>query len=90
MLLDAPKATLAKVDNLLLGREPNFTGKESRSLKTFSYTEAAKQLNMSRKTLYKLIKLGQLNAIPCSGRKRISKVALDAYVETYVCAGESR
>ena len=81
LLLDAPDEKLAKIDDILLGRK-SADPKTARmtNLKTFSVTEAAKQLNLCRKSVYKLIKSGLLKTIPFGNRFRIANNAIEDYL----------
>ena len=69
-LLAANPQTLAKVDAVLDGRDGK-TGKADADLRLLTYTEAAKRLNLSRPTVYRLVRLGRLQAVPLDGTSRI-------------------
>lgn len=69
-LLAANPQTLAKVDAVLDGTD----GKAVRlddDLRLVTYTEAAKRLNLSRPTVYRLAKLGRLELVTLNGVNRI-------------------
>ena len=69
-LLAANPQTLAKVDAILNGTDgkPN---KEDTDVRLCTFTEAAKRLNLSRPTVYRLVKLGRLEVVPLDGVNRI-------------------
>ena len=50
------------------GRKP---GKVDDDLRLVTYTEAAKRLNLSRPTVYRLAKAGRLDVVPLDGVNRI-------------------
>ena len=70
-LLTAPPATLARVDAVLEGKDGGTTAKADEDVRLVTITEAAKRLCLSRPTVYRLIKLGRLDAVPLDGVKRI-------------------
>lgn len=80
LLLDAPKDQLRVIDNILLGRNLPTQTSPQRSMKTFSISEAAKKLNLCRKSVYKLIRTGELKTIPFGNRVRISDFAIEDYI----------
>ena len=68
-LATASPAVLAAVDAALAGRAtPRLVNKECRLV---TYTEAAQLLNLSRQTVYKLVKQGRLETVPINGARRI-------------------
>ena len=69
-LLAASPATLAKVDAVLNGTDKG-TEKAVADVRLCTYTEAAKRLNLSRPTIYRLVKAGQLETVPLDGTNRI-------------------
>ena len=69
-LLAANPATLAKVDAVLNGADGK-PGKVDDDLRLVTYTEAAKPLNLSRPTVYRLAKAGRLDVVPLDGVNRI-------------------
>ena len=62
--------TLAAIDAVLNGTaaKPN---KEDADVRLVTYTEAAKRLNLSRPTVYRLVKLGRLEVVPLDGVNRV-------------------
>lgn len=69
-LLAANPATLAKVDAVLNGTDGK-PGRGDDDCRLVTYTEAAKRLNLSRVTVYRLVKLGRLDVVPLDGVNRI-------------------
>ncbi len=69
-LLAANPQTLAKVDAVLNGTD-GMPGKADADVRLVTYTEAAKRLNISRPTVYRLVKLGRLEVVPLDGVNRI-------------------
>ena len=69
-LLAANPSTLAKVDAVLNGMDGR-TAKADDDCRLVTYTEAAKRLNISRPTVYRLVKLGRLEIVPLDGVNRI-------------------
>ena len=69
-LLTANAATLAKVDAVLNGTDGK-PGKADDDCRLVTYTEAAKRLNLSRPTVYRLAKAGRLEIVPLDGVSRI-------------------
>ena len=68
-LLGANPATLAKIDAVLSGTDGEAAKADDLRLVTF--TEAARRLNISRVTVYRLVKLGRLETVPLDGVNRI-------------------
>ena len=69
-LMTANPATLAKVDAVLIGTD----GKAARAdedCRLITFTEAARRLNLSRPTVYRLARLGRLEIVPLDGVNRI-------------------
>ena len=69
-LLAANQQTLAKVDAVLDGTDGR-AAKADADCRLVTYTEAAKRLNISRPTVYRLVKLGRLEIVPLDGVNRI-------------------
>ena len=69
-LLAASPATLAAVDAVLTGTDGK-PGKADDDCRLVTYTEAAKRLNLSRPTVYRLAKAGRLEIVPLDGVSRI-------------------
>ena len=69
-LLSANPQTLAAIDAVLNGTtdKPN---REDADVRLVTYTEAAKRLNLSRPTVYRLVKLGRLEVVPLDGVNRV-------------------
>ena len=66
----ANSATLAKVDAVLNGMDGK-TSKADADCRLVTYTEAAKRLNLSRPTVYRLARAGRLDVVPLDGVNRI-------------------
>lgn len=62
--------TLAKVDAVLNGTDDKPV-KADVDARLITYTEAARRLNLSRPTIYRLVKLGRLEVVPLDGVNRI-------------------
>ena len=69
-LLAANPATLAKVDAVLNGTDGR-AAKADDDCRLVTYTEAAKRLNLSRPTIYRLAKAQRLEVVPLDGVNRI-------------------
>lgn len=69
-LLAANPQTLAKVDAVLNGTDGK-QGKVDDDCRLVTYTEAAKRLNLSRPTVYRLARAGRLEVVPLDGVNRI-------------------
>ena len=69
-LLAATPLTLAKVDAVLNGADGKPV-KADDDCRLVTYTEAAKRLNLSRPTVYRLAKTGRLDVVPLDGVNRI-------------------
>ena len=69
-LLAANPATLAKVDAVLDGTDGK-PDKADADCRLITFTEAAKRLNISRPTVYRLAKAGRLEIVPLDGVNRI-------------------
>ena len=69
-LLTANPATLAKIDAVLSGTDGG-AAKADDDLRLVTFTEAARRLNVSRVTVYRLVKLGRLETVPLDGTNRI-------------------
>ena len=77
-LLAATPETLAKVDAVLDGRDGR-AAKADDDCRLVTYTEAARRLNLSRPTIYRLVKLGRLDAVPLSGEA--SRIRLKSVID---------
>lgn len=69
-LLAANPQTLAKVDAVLDGTDGK-PDKADADCRLVTLTEAAKRLNLSRPTVYRLAKAGRLEVVPLDGVNRI-------------------
>ena len=69
-LLTANPATLAKIDAVLSGTDGG-AAKDDDDVRLCTHTEAARRLNISRPTVYRLVKLGRLETVPLGGTNRI-------------------
>ncbi len=69
-LLAANPQTLAKVDAVLDGTDGK-PDKADADCRLVTFTEAAKRLNLSRPTVYRLAKAGRLEVVPLDGVNRI-------------------
>lgn len=69
-LLTANPQTLAKVDAVLNGTDGK-PGKTDDDCRLITYTEAARRLNLSRPTIYRLAKARRLEVVPLDGVNRI-------------------
>jgi len=70
--------TLAKVDAVLNGTDGKPV-KVDDDCRLVTYTEAAKRLNLSRPTIYRLVKLGRLEIVPLDGVNRIRLASVIAF-----------
>ena len=62
---------LARVDHVLLGTDGGTIGKQDEDTRLITITEAARRLNLSRPTVYRLTKLGRLDVVPLEGVNRV-------------------
>ena len=69
-LMTANPATLAKVDAVLIGTDGQ-AARADEDCRLVTYTEAARRLNLSRPTVYRLARLGRLEIVPLTGVNRI-------------------
>ena len=76
-LLAATPQTLAKVDAVLGGTDGR-PDKADVDARLITYTEAARRLNLSRPTVYRLVKLGRLEVVPLDG---VSRVRLQSVID---------
>ena len=67
----ANPAILARIDSVLEGTDGGTIGKRDEDTRLITFTEAAKRLNLSRPTIYRLTKLGRLDVVPLDGVSRI-------------------
>jgi len=67
----ANPATLARIDAILDGTDGGTTATREEDTRLITYTEAARRLNLSRPTVYRLVKQGRLDPIPLDGVNRI-------------------
>lgn len=66
-MLDASPYMKARIDEILEGRDIA----PEEDTRMITYTEAAKRLNLSRPTVYSLVRKGRLDARPLNGVSRI-------------------
>lgn len=83
LILDAPKEQLSKIDQILLckTKEENICALKNPCLKTYSISDAARELNICRKSVYKLIHEGALKTIKLGNRCRISNLSIMEYLK---------
>lgn len=79
-LLAANPATLAKVDAVLNGTDGR-AARPDADCRLITYTEAAKRLNLSRPTVYNLVRRGRLVSVPLDGVSRIRLSSVVAFAE---------
>lgn len=70
-LYTATPAELAQIDAILEGKYTPPTTKHEEDTRMITFTEAAKRLNLSRPTVYSLVRKGRLDARPLNGVSRI-------------------
>ena len=70
-MLDASPYMKARIDEILEGRDIAPSTKHEEDTRMITFTEAAKRLNLSRPTVYRLVRLGRLDARPLDGVSRI-------------------
>ena len=70
-LATANHAMLASVDAVLNGTDDRMVRAEA-DCRLITYTEAAKRLNVSRPTVYRLVRAGRLEIVPLAGANRIT------------------
>lgn len=78
-LLAANPATLAKVDAVLNGTDGK-PGKADDDCRLVTYTEAARMMNVSRPTVYRLAKAGRLEVVPLDGANRVRLKSVVDYI----------
>lgn len=86
-ILTASTTTLEQVDAILEGRVSLGNADD---LRTLTLTEAANRLNVSRPTIYRVVKSGQLETVLIGGHERIPVRALTAYATRSVRRVHSR
>jgi excisionase family DNA binding protein len=69
-LLAATPQVLAKIDAVLSGTDGR-PDKADVDARLITYTEAGRRFNLSRPTIYKLVRSGRLEAVPLDGVNRI-------------------
>lgn len=70
---------LAKVEQLLNG-DTSHVQDAIPDIRTCTFTEAARRLNVARSTLYRLIKRGAIKVINLNGNPRVVLQSLVAYI----------
>ena len=78
-LLAANPATLAKIDAVLDGTDGEATRADD-DCRLVTYTEAARRMNVSRPTVYRLAKAGRLEVVPLDGVSRIRLKSVIDYI----------
>lgn len=69
-VLNASPEMLRKIDDILMDRDKK--GRSSgEDIRTLTYTEAAERLNVSRPTVYKMVKTGRIDIVKISGVNRV-------------------
>lgn len=76
----APPATLARIDAILDGTDTT-PKKHEEDCRLVTYTEAAKRLNLSRPTIYRLVRMGRLDSRPLDGVSRIRLQSVFDYAD---------
>lgn len=76
-LLAATPQVLAKIDAVLSGTDGR-PDKADVDARLITYTEAARRLNLSRPTVYRLVKLRRLEVVPLDG---VSRVRLQSVID---------
>lgn len=66
----ANPATLARIDDILNGTDGK-PQKAEQDCRLVTFTEAGRRLNLSRPTIYMLVKKGMLDTVPLDGISRI-------------------
>lgn len=77
-LLAASPATLAAVDAVLTGTDKKKADDDCRLV---TFVEAAKRLNLSRPTIYRLVKNRRLESVALDGTRRIRLKSLVAFAD---------
>ena len=78
-LLAANPATLAKVDAVLNGTDGK-PDKVDDDLRLITLVEAARMMNLSRPTVYRLVRAGRLDVVPLDGVNRIRLKSVKDYI----------
>ena len=81
-LLAANPQTLGKVDAILDGTDGK-PDKADDDCRLVTFTNAAKRLNVSRPTVYRLAKAGRLDVVPLNG---VSRIRLKSVIDFANCA----
>lgn len=82
-MLTANAATLAKVDAVLNGMDVKGAARAEADCRLVTFTEAAARLNLSRPTIYNLVKAGRLESVPIHaepGSGKGSRIPLSSVV----------
>ncbi len=69
-VLAANQKMLTKIDAVLDGQDGS-PGKSDEDCRLITFTEAARRLNLSRPTIYRLVQMGRLEVVPLDGVNRI-------------------
>ncbi len=70
-ILNANYETLRKIDDILMGRDKPIRNLE-RETRLITLSEAAKLLNVSRQTVYRMLEMGKLNYVTLDGMRRVT------------------
>lgn len=69
-VLNASPETLRKIDDILMDRDKKGRSSDD-DIRTLTLTEAAKRLNVSRTTVYRMVKSGCIDIVKISGVNRV-------------------
>lgn len=70
-LANASTKQLAMIDAVLTGDESAYTQRADRDIRTCTYTEAARRIGMSRKSVYRMVAKRQIKTVWLAGQPRI-------------------
>lgn len=77
-LLKATPSVLQKIDDILLGKSS--IRSQEKDTRLVEITEAAKRLNVSRPTIYRLLKAGKLKSVELCGTQRVKLQSVYDYL----------
>ena len=69
-VLNASPEMLRRIDDILMDRDKKRRSSDE-DVRTVTYTEAAARLNVSRPTVYRMVKLGRIDIVKISGVNRV-------------------
>lgn len=75
-ILNAPPKVLSRIDAILTGEDTTPEPQE-RENRLVTYTEAARRLNLSRPTIYRLVQSGRLAIVPLNGVNRVTIASIN-------------